>query len=73
MANVREALKQAIWILTTIEENKRNYETRWIGETINACKEALESLEKADARWEEINNKANEAWERATGKKPYGN
>ena len=51
MTNTTEALKQAIWILTTIKENKRNYETRWIGETINACKEALESQEQEPVAW----------------------
>lgn len=38
-----EALNKAIWMLETIDEGKRVYETRWIGETINACKEALDN------------------------------
>lgn len=36
-----EALEKAIWMLETIDEGKRVYETRMIAETIWACKEAL--------------------------------
>ena len=38
-------------MLETIDEGKRVYETRWIGETINACKEALKSQESLTRDW----------------------
>lgn len=36
-----EALKQAIWMLETIQDGKRIYETRWIADTIYVCEQAL--------------------------------
>ena len=36
-----EALKQAIWMLETIQEGKKLYETRWIADTIYVCEQAL--------------------------------
>ena len=36
-----KALKKAIWMLETINDGKRIYETRMIAETIDECEKAL--------------------------------
>ena len=46
-----EALEKAIWMLETIDEGKRVYETRMIAETIWACKQALKSQESLTRDW----------------------